>query len=76
MAKKKEVSKKPVAKEKKGSGIKKYFRSVVSEMKKVTWPSRKELINSTIVVLTFILIFSVIVGIIDFGLGTLLELIT
>ena len=31
MAKKKEVSKKPVAKEKKGSGIKKYFRSVVSE---------------------------------------------
>jgi preprotein translocase subunit SecE len=75
MAKEKETAKKPVVK-KKQAGIVKYFRGVVSEVKKVSWPSRKELINTTIVVVSFILIFSVIVGLIDLGLGTLLELIT
>ncbi|NLB43225.1 MAG: preprotein translocase subunit SecE [Clostridiales bacterium] len=57
-------------------GVVKYFRGVISETKKVSWPSRKELINTTIVVVSFILIFSVIVGLIDLGLGALLELIT
>lgn len=75
MAKDKETAKKPV-KKKKQSRIVKYFRGVVSEVKKVTWPSRKELMNTTIVVVTFILIFSVIVGLIDLGLGALLNLIT
>ncbi|NLC44553.1 MAG: preprotein translocase subunit SecE [Clostridiales bacterium] len=75
MAKEKETAKKPVTK-KKRPGIVKYFRGVVSEVKKVSWPSRKELINTTIIVVSFILIFSVIVGLIDLGLGTLLELIT
>jgi len=76
MAKEKEISKKPVVKDKKRPDIKKYFRGVISELKKVTWPSRKELINTTIVVLAFILIFAVVVGIIDLGLGSLLDLIT
>ena len=76
MAKERDTSKKQVVKEKKQSGIKKYFRGVASEMKKVSWPSRKELMNTTMVVLAFILIFSVVVGIIDLGLGKLLELIT
>ncbi|HHY82851.1 MAG TPA: preprotein translocase subunit SecE [Clostridiales bacterium] len=76
MAKEKETSKKPVVKDKKRPDIKKYFRGVISELKKVTWPSRKELINTTIVVLAFILIFAVVVGIIDLGLGSLLDLIT
>jgi preprotein translocase subunit SecE len=77
MAKERDTSKKQVTKDKKRSGgIKKFFRGVVSELKKVTWPSRKELMNTTMVVLAFILIFSVVVGIIDLGLGKLLELIT
>lgn len=75
MAKEKETAKKPVTKKKRPS-IAKYFRGVVSEVKKVSWPSRKELINTTIIVVSFILIFSAIVGLIDLGLGALLELIT
>ncbi len=75
MAKEKETAKKPVTK-KNRPGVVKYFRGVISETKKVSWPSRKELINTTIVVVSFILIFSVIVGLIDLGLGALLELIT
>ena len=76
MAKAKDTPKKQVAKEKIQSGIKKYFRGFVSEIKNVTWPTRKELMNTTVVVLVFILVFSVVVGLIDLGLGKLLELIT
>jgi preprotein translocase subunit SecE len=76
MAKERDTSKKQVVSEKKRLSIRKYFRGVASEMKKVSWPSRKELMNTTMVVLVFILIFSVVVGIIDLGLGKLLELIT
>jgi preprotein translocase subunit SecE len=77
MGKEKETTKKPVAKkESKKLGFQKYFRGVVSEMKKVTWPTRKELINSTAVVLVFILISAIAVGIVDLGLGSLLKLIS
>ena len=75
MANQKEPSKKPVVK-KNRPNMMKYFRGVVAEMKKVSWPTRKELINTTIIVLTFIVVFSIIVGAIDLGLGKLLELIT
>ncbi|MGI6537701.1 MAG: preprotein translocase subunit SecE [Caldicoprobacterales bacterium] len=76
MAKDKGDAKKQVPKKKRFDKIAKFFRSVVSELKKVTWPSRDELIRTTAVVLAFILIFSVIIGLIDLGLGALLELIT
>ncbi|HHT64580.1 MAG: preprotein translocase subunit SecE [Caldicoprobacterales bacterium] len=76
MSKEKDTSKKPVVKDKKRASFKKYFRGVVSEVKKVSWPSRKELTNTTMVVLAFIVILSVVVGVIDLGLGELLKLIT
>lgn len=77
MRKEKETSKKPVPKkESKRNSMQKYFRGVISELKKVTWPTRKELTNSTAVVVVTIVIFAVVIGIIDFGLGSLLELIT
>jgi len=73
----KETLKKPVAKkEKRKLGLKKYYRGVVSELKKVSWPTRKELTNYTGVVLMLIIIFAITVGIVDLGLGRLLELIT
>lgn len=77
MANSKSAASKSTAKKKKArKGFKKYFREVVSEVKKVTWPSTKDLINNTIVVVVFILIFAIIVGIIDLGLGQILKLIS
>ncbi len=55
--------------------VRKFFREVSSEMKKVSWPNKKELANYTGVVIAFIAIVAVIVGAIDFLLGKLLELI-
>jgi len=68
---------KPEAKAKKQKrGIIKYFREVVSELKKVSWPSRKELINSTVAAIVFIIVFAIVVGLVDLILGQLLKLIT
>ncbi|MGI6189861.1 MAG: preprotein translocase subunit SecE [Clostridiales bacterium] len=56
--------------------IVKYFREVISELKKVSWPSRKELINSTIATIVFIVAFAIVVGVVDLILGQLLKLIS
>lgn len=50
-----------------------YFRGVLAETKKVTWPSRKQVINHTIIVVVAVVAAMAIFGIIDFGLSKLLE---
>ncbi|MCX7878371.1 MAG: preprotein translocase subunit SecE [Ignavibacteria bacterium] len=42
-----------------------FFTDIVKEMKKVTWPKREELKESTIVVIVTSLIFAVFVYIVD-----------
>lgn len=42
-----------------------YFRGVKAEMKKVIWPSRKELINYTGVVIMISAIVAIIVWVLD-----------
>ncbi len=44
---------------------KKFFQSVWLELKKVSWPTKKELVDSTIVVLTAIIILGAIVAVVD-----------
>ena len=53
-----------------------YFRDVGSELKKVTWPTRTEFIKYVGVVLLFVAIFALVVGIMDYGLVNLLQLVT
>ncbi len=50
-----------------------FFKDVIGEVKKVTWPTRKELIKTTFTVIAFILIFALVVGLMDWGLGTLFQ---
>jgi preprotein translocase subunit SecE len=45
--------------------VKKYVGEVMVEAKKVTWPSREELRESTTVVLVAVLIISVFIYIVD-----------
>lgn len=58
------------------SRIAKFFRDVIHELKKVSWPSRKALINYTVVVVITIVIFAIILGIFDFGFLQLIEVLT
>ncbi|CAD7771106.1 preprotein translocase subunit SecE [Candidatus Desulfofervidus auxilii] len=42
-----------------------FLRETKVELKKVTWPSKKELIGSTVVVIIFVLLIAAYFGIID-----------
>ena len=56
------------SKKKKPNRIVKWFKNLKSEFKKVVWPSRKKVFNNTFVVLVVLVIASVFVGGLDFGL--------
>ena len=56
------------SKKKKPNRIVKWFKDLKSEFKKVVWPSRKKVFNNTFVVLVVLVIASVFVGGLDFGL--------
>lgn len=51
-----------------------YFKGVRSEMKKVIWPSRKDLINYTGVVILLSAIISIVVYFLDLGLHQVLKI--
>ncbi|MBN2407986.1 MAG: preprotein translocase subunit SecE [Elusimicrobia bacterium] len=55
--------------------INKFLREVLFEVKKVTWPGRKELVGSTIVVVILVIFVALYIGFIDFVLSRLLSVI-
>ena len=57
-------------------GIGRSFKNMFHELKKVTWPTRKDLINYSIVVFVFMIVMGVIIGVFDLGAGALIRLIT
>lgn len=48
-----------------------FVREVVAELRKVIWPTRKELTTYTLVVVVFVIIMLAIVGGLDFGFAKL-----
>ncbi|MEK7250779.1 MAG: preprotein translocase subunit SecE [Bacteroidota bacterium] len=52
-----------------------FFEDVVKEMKKVTWPKKDDLRDSTVIVLVVCLIIAAFVYVIDQGLSLLLKTI-
>lgn len=50
-----------------------FLREARSELKKVKWPTKKELLASTAVVIVLVLIVSLYLGIVDFGLIRLVK---
>ena len=70
-----EVNKKPNICVRLGSGLSRWFRELKSELKKVVWPSGKQLVNNTVVVLVAVLIVGIIVCLFDLGAGELIGLL-
>lgn len=78
------MSKEEKTKEKKTSGkskkkspnkVVKWFKDLKSEFKKVVWPSRKKVVNNTLVVLAVMVIATIFVGGLDFGLHELFNFV-
>lgn len=52
-----------------------FFREVKVELTKVTWPSKKQTIGSTAVVIVFVFVIAFFLGLVDIGLSNLIRLI-
>jgi len=52
-----------------------FLREVKIELKKVTWPSKKETMASTGVVIILVIIVSAFLGLVDVGLSSLIRLV-
>jgi len=55
--------------------VKAYFRDVYLEGKRITWPSRKDAMKGTYVVLITVAITAVFLGIVDVGLAKIIQVL-
>ncbi|MBQ5321057.1 MAG: preprotein translocase subunit SecE [Oscillospiraceae bacterium] len=63
------------AKVKKPNKVLKFFRDLISETKKISWPAWKTVVNNTIVVIVAILVIGVFIWLLDALLAFLLGLL-
>ena len=61
-------------KSKKENTVLKFFRDLKGEFKKIVWPSKKQIINNTIIVIIAIIVIGCFIWALDFGLGSLIKL--
>ena len=55
--------------------VSRYLREIKQELKKVTWPSKEELISSTVVVIATVAFFVLLIGGLDFVFAKLVKFI-
>ncbi|MCL2030119.1 MAG: preprotein translocase subunit SecE [Oscillospiraceae bacterium] len=70
---KKAAAKKPNLFARAGGGVVRYLREMRSELKKVVWPGRKQLTNSTIIVVVAVLVVGIAIAILDVVSNTALN---
>lgn len=63
------------ARKKQNSKMKVFFRGVWSELKKVHWPSKKQLATYTGVVLVAVLALSLVISLFDWVISSLVQLL-
>lgn len=52
-----------------------FLRETKAELKKVTWPTKDQLIHNTGVILVFIIVSCVLLSLLDFGFQQLMQLL-
>lgn len=67
--------KKKTTAKKQQRGIRRFYRETVGELRKVTWPTRQEATNLTIIVIVVTFGMSAFLGIVDFLFTRLFALI-
>lgn len=65
-------------KKKSGNKIVRFFKELKSEMKKVVWPSKKQVIKNTLIVIASVIIIGIVIWALDmifsFGLEQLVKI--
>ncbi len=63
-------------KKKSGNKFFRFFKEVKSEMKKVVWPSRKQVIKNTLIVIAAVILIGIVIWVLDivfqFGLSKII----
>lgn len=57
------------------SRAKKWLKEMKSEMKKVQWPTRKQTINNTLIVIACVIVVGIFIWIFDFIAGSAIEVL-
>jgi preprotein translocase subunit SecE len=57
------------------ASTKRFVREVVEEMRKVTWPDRPQLVQSTWVILIFVLVVSGIIFVMDWSVRGVIDIV-
>jgi len=57
------------------SKVRRFLREAKVELKKVTWPTPKEALASTSVVIVVVIILSLFLGVVDLGLTKIIRLV-
>jgi preprotein translocase subunit SecE len=52
-----------------------FFREVKIELKKVVWPARKQTSGTTLVVIIFVFVVAVFLGVFDYSLSKLVQIV-
>ncbi|KKS42098.1 preprotein translocase subunit SecE [Candidatus Kuenenbacteria bacterium RIFCSPHIGHO2_12_FULL_42_14] len=52
-----------------------YFKDSKLELKKVVWPTRKQTLNHTVLVIGFSVALALFLGLVDFGLSELVKIV-
>jgi preprotein translocase subunit SecE len=55
--------------------LKQFLREVKTELKKVTWPSRKDTLSGTVIVLVTVFVIAFFLGVVDSGLSNLIKMV-
>lgn len=64
-----------MAETKKKGKVKRYFKELVSEFKKLEWPTKSKVFNNTLVVIAMMLFVTLLVWLLDLGFSELLKFI-
>jgi preprotein translocase subunit SecE len=55
------------------ANVRQFWREVVQEMKKVSWPTRTEVVNTTIITIVVVIFFALFLWVSDIGLSYLIH---
>lgn len=61
---------------KKKKSLKSFFVEIKSELKKVTWPTKSQLVNNTLVILVFVAVVAIVLALLDTAFAKLFEFVT
>ncbi len=56
------------------SRVKRFFKDIRGEFKKIAWPGKKQVINNTTVVIVVVIISSIGISLVDYFFGLIVRL--